>query len=108
MRLFLIATAVAMIGPSGALAMMPSLTEFPVIRTGESCQKWAAVQDEDAIAMWGLLESGKTSEDVGKLRLALSCLGDRPPEIVGFGSSVGVADQYCRTHARMPVCRNRR
>lgn len=107
MRYVLAATLLAASAPC-ALAMMPSLTEFPSSRTMESCQRWAAAQDEDAITMWGLLESGKSSDDVGKLRLALSCLGDRPPEIINFGSSIGAADQYCRAHARVPICRNRR
>ena len=60
----------------GAQAMMPSLTELPSGRNLETCQRWATSQDEEAIYMWGLLESGKNSDDVGKLRLALSCLGD--------------------------------
>lgn len=101
--------ALALVVAAGeAQAMMPSLTDLPRDRTMLTCQQWATSQDEEAIYMWGLLESGKTSEDVGRLRLALSCLGDRPPEIVGFGSSVGAADQFCKTRPRVPVCRDRR
>ncbi|WP_267361479.1 MULTISPECIES: hypothetical protein [unclassified Methylobacterium] len=103
-----LATLAFVVAAGGAQAMMPSLTDLPRDRTMLTCQQWATSQDEEAIYMWGLLESGKTSEDVGRLRLALSCLGDRPPEIVGFGSSVGAADQFCKTRPRVPVCRDRR
>ena len=96
------------VAAGGAQAMMPSLTDLPRDRTMLPCQQWATSQDEEAIYMWGLLESGKTSEDVGRLRLALFCVGDRPPDIVGFGSSVGAADQFCKTRPRAPICRDRR
>lgn len=99
----------ALLAQAGAAsAMGPSLTAFPASRTMLTCQQWANSQDEEAPYFWGLLENGKVSEDVGKLRLALTCLGDRAPEIVNFGSSVGAADQYCRTRPRVPICLNRR
>lgn len=107
MRLAL-ATAILAGSTGAAFAMMPTLTAFPAVRTAEACQRWAAAQDDDAITMWGLMESGKTSDEVGRLRLALSCLGDQPPEIINFGSSVGAADQFCRHKPRAPICRERR
>lgn len=100
---FLAPVVIAMlIGP--ALATMPTLTATPSSRTLQSCQQWAANQDDDAKAMWGLLESGSVNEDVASLRLTLSCLGDTPPAIVGFGSSAGAAQAFCKTHRRAQIC----
>jgi len=104
----LLAALVLVVVADEAQATMPRLTEMPAARNLQTCQQWASSQDEEAIYMWGLLESGKNSDDVGKLRLALSCLGDRPSDIVGFGSSVGAADQYCKARPRIPICRDRR
>ena len=105
---YALAAVIVVAAASSAQAMMPSLSDLPRDRTMLTCQQWAGSQDEEAIYMWGLLESGKTSEDVGRLRLALMCLGDRPPEIINFGSSVGAADQYCKHRLRAPICQNRR
>lgn len=98
--------ALLIAGIHGAFAMGASLTDLPASKSAQSCQKWAAEQDEDAVAMWGLMENGKNSDDVAKLRLALYCLGDRPPDIINVASSVGAAQQFCRTHARTRLCRN--
>ena len=109
MRTILAATIISFCGAlAPAWAMMPSLTDQPRPATLQSCQKWAASQDEEARYLWGLLENGKFSTDVGVLRLALVCLGDTVPDIVTFSSSVGSADQYCRSHPRVQICRGRR
>lgn len=90
-----------------SLANMPVLTGKPTPATLDACLKWASIQNEDAQYMWGLTESGQTSTGLGTLRLALSCMGEKPPEIVSFGSSVGAADAYCKKHSQQPVCKNR-
>lgn len=97
--------AFGLLSPTTARATMPPLTEKPTSPTIASCLKWADVQDDDAIYMWGIQESGKSSRDVAVLRLALSCLGDKPPEIVGFGSSVGFDTAYCKKHRNAQVCK---
>jgi hypothetical protein len=86
---------------------MPLLTPKPNPASAETCQKWAASQDDDAIEMWGIQENGSSSRDIALLRLALSCLGDRPPEIVGFGSSAGFDASYCKKHRGAPICKKR-
>lgn len=91
-----------MAGP--ALATMPRLTATPASPTLQSCQRWAADQDDDAKEMWGLLESGAVSAEVAAMRLTLSCLGDATPAIVGVGSSAGAAEAFCRTHRRAEIC----
>lgn len=83
----------------GAFATMPTLTPKPKPMTPAACEKWAASQDDDAIGMWGIQETGVSSRDLALRRLALSCLGDPPPEIVGFGSSAGFDEGYCRKHS---------
>jgi len=87
-----------------AVATVPNLTPLPAVTTLQNCQQWAKDQDEDVRYMWGQLESGKVSEDVAQLRLTLSCLGDSPPPIVGFGSSAGAAREFCKTHRRAQIC----
>lgn len=104
MRALALAPVVVAMLAGPAAATMPRLTATPSAPTLESCQRWAAGQDEEAKEMWGLLESGKVSGDVATLRLALSCLGDPPPAIVGFGSSAGAADAFCKSHRRAPIC----
>lgn len=107
MRYALVAfTAAAIIAySSGAWANMPPLTSRPRLVDMQSCQEWAASQDEDAIYMWGLQESGRTSTDVGKLRLTLYCLGDSRPEITTFSSSAASGQRYCKTHSQASICR---
>jgi hypothetical protein len=104
MRSLILATGIVVMLAGPAEATMPKLTPLPAVVTLQSCQQWAKDQDEDARYMWGQLESGKVSEDVAQLRLALSCLGDTPPPIVGFGSSAGAAREFCKTHRRAPIC----
>jgi hypothetical protein len=91
-----------------ALASMPMLTPLPSPATPEACQRWAAAQGEEAREMWGVMESGKYLPEVGALRLSLMCLGDKPPAIVGFGSSAGGDAAYCKANPRTPICRERR
>lgn len=57
--------------------------------------------------MWGIQESGNSSRDIALLRLALSCLGDKTPEIVGFGSSAGFDATYCKKHRSAQICKKR-
>lgn len=90
--------------PASAFATMPPLTEKPSKPSLAVCQKWAKKQDEDAVYMWGLQESGKSSPVFAQLRLTLYCLGDTPPEIVGFGSSAGFNQSYCERHSDATAC----
>jgi hypothetical protein len=98
----------AIVLATAAHATMPVLTATPKPATPESCKAWASSQDEDAIWMWGTQEDGTTSEVVALQRLTASCLGEEPPEIVGFGSSVGFDDAYCEKHPQQKICTTRR
>jgi hypothetical protein len=99
--------AFSVLASASARATMPLLTDKPTSPTSATCLKWATNQDDDAIHMWGIQENGKSSRDIALLRLALSCLGDKPPEIVGFGSSIGFDTEYCRKHRNAPICKKR-
>jgi hypothetical protein len=103
MKKLMIATAFAVIA-TPAQATMPLLTPMPATHSKAACDKWAAVQDEDAIEMWGVLESGGTSRKAALLRLSRSCLGIKPPKIVGFGSSAGFDRDYCSSHPKAGIC----
>jgi hypothetical protein len=87
---------------------MPMLTPTPTPATPTTCKEWAASQDDDAIEMWGIQENGLSSRDVALRRLYFSCLGYRPPDIVGFGSSVGFDEAYCKNHPKFKICENYR
>lgn len=104
---YAIAIASVVTTSTAALATMPALTALPAPATLQSCQAWATAQSEDAFDMWGVMESGKNSKDVAALRLTLTCLGDTPPTIVGFGSSAGSDAAFCKTHRRAAVCASR-
>lgn len=104
MRNVLAATALVL-SASAASATMPRLTPLPKSPTIEACRAWAAVQDDDATTMWGLLPDGNGTDEVGKLRLTLHCLGDATPDIVGFGSSAGGDAAYCKRHPRVAICK---
>ena len=88
-----------------AFASMPTLSETPRPATLQACQVWAGKQDEDALDMWGTQESGGSSPDLALSRLIATCMGDKPPEIVGFGSSVGFDEAYCGRHPGAGICR---
>jgi hypothetical protein len=100
----LMAVALPTIVATNACATMPPLTPLPAPISLAACQKWAAAQSEDAFDIWGLQENGRSSHDVALLRLALSCLGDKQAEIVGFGSSVGFDAAYCAKHSEAAIC----
>lgn len=104
---YVIAIASVVTTSTAALATMPALTALPAPATLQSCQAWATGQSADAFDMWGVMESGKNSKDVATLRLTLTCLGDRPPAIVGFGSSAGGDAAFCKTHRRAAICASR-
>lgn len=104
---YAIAVIVVTATSTAALATMPALTALPSPATLQSCQAWATGQSDDAFDMWGVMESGKNSKDVAALRLTLTCLGDTPPAIVGFGSSAGGDAAFCKTHRRAAVCASR-
>lgn len=104
---YAIAALLLVAGTTGSFASMPMLTPLPAPATLEACQRWAATQGEEAREMWGVMESGKYLPDVGTLRLSLMCLGDKPPAIVGFGSSAGGDATYCKANPRAPICKNR-
>lgn len=89
-----------------AWATMPLLDDMPSRRTDEACWAWAEQQaeNEDVAFMWGTLDDGNTDRAVAKRRLADHCLGKPKPEIVGFGSSVGFDQDYCRRHPRQKIC----
>jgi hypothetical protein len=100
----LLAFALLLVLATSANATMPMLTPDPKPATPDSCRAWAAEQDEDAIDIWGIQEDGTSSPDVALQRLTDSCLGKDPPEIVGFGSSVGVNLGYCERHPEQKIC----
>ena len=89
-----------------ALATMPRLTDTPSSPTSAACEKWASEQDDDAIEMWSVQENDTWPREVGLNRLYLYCLGVEPPEIVGFGSSVGVNIGYCEKYPKFKICEN--
>ncbi len=89
-----------------AHAAMPTLTALPAARTPDTCLAWATKQDAEAREIWGTRESGNASDEVAVMRLTLSCLGDPAPEIVGFHSSAGAGQAYCRKRPGAPICRD--
>lgn len=46
--------AITALATNSANATMPALSATPNPPTLGACQKWAAAQDEDTIAMWGI------------------------------------------------------
>ena len=106
-RLSLISLAIAVVALTrqAADATMPLLTPKPNSRTSASCKAWAATQDEDAIYMWGTEENGTHSSSVALDRLSRSCMGEQPPDIVGFGSSVGFDKAFCAKHSAIQLCK---
>lgn len=87
-----------------ALASMPVLTASPNPATSATCTHWAIEQDEDTLYMWGATESGESSKAEAIQRLIGSCMGRKIPDIVGWGSSVGFDEAYCKKHARAAIC----
>ena len=105
MKKLLFALLILGISDNPANATMPLLTPKPKNPTPAACKAWAATQDDDAMEMWGIQEDGTSSRTVAIDRLARSCMGQRPPEIVGFGSSVGFDKSYCRNHPTFKICK---
>jgi hypothetical protein len=99
--------AFILLASSQARATMPTLSDKPEPATLSACQIWAQKQGEDVFDMWGVEEKGGSSRDLAVSRLISYCLGDQPPEIVGFGSSVGFDDDYCKRHPKAALCRSR-
>ncbi|MCH4560968.1 hypothetical protein [Mesorhizobium jarvisii] len=97
---------VILAGP--AQASMPVLTPAPNPATAATCTHWAVQQDEDTLYMWGTTESGVSSKDKAIQRLIGFCLGRKVPDIVGWGSSVGFDEVYCKKHVRAPICANQK
>jgi hypothetical protein len=89
---------------SAAHATMPQLTPEPKPATPEACRAWVTSQSDDAMDMWGIQEDGTSSPEVAVQRLTASCLGQPVPEIVGFGSSIGVDIHYCELHPKQKIC----
>ena len=104
MKLNLTAIVFVLVLATDAHATMPQLTPDPKPATPETCRAWASSQSEDAFDMWGIQEDGTSSHEVAVQRLYLSCLGQEPPEIVGFGSSIGVDIGYCELHPTQKIC----
>lgn len=108
MRVFvMVLSGLVMASPAWA-TIMPTLTPFPQHRDFKACQGWAAQQDEDTTDMWGTQASGQSDKDVALARLTLNCTGDEQPQIVGFYSSAGAADLFCRTHKGTLICKQKR
>lgn len=105
LALFTIVTAAASV-PEPALATMPNITELPKPAQPSACHTWASNQSQDAFDMWGIEDSGSTTRGVAIDRLTIYCMGGKPPEIVGFGSSVGFNDAYCDAHHGTTICNN--
>jgi hypothetical protein len=89
---------------SAAHATMPTLTGKPKPASPIACKDWAAKQDEEAINMWGIQEDGTSPKAVALERLSNFCLGKGSPAIVGFGSSAGFNDAYCKKRPRTKIC----
>ena len=94
-----------LVGCTLANATMPRLTPKPTNPSPGACKAWAENQDDDAMEMWGIQEDGSNSRAAAIDRLARSCMGQHLPEIVGFGSSAGFNQSYCRKHPTVKVCR---
>ena len=90
-----------------ASATMPELTQRPKQASAAACKAWAAKQDDEAIYMWGFREDGSSSRTLAMQRLMRECMGGPKPEIVGFGSSMGFDEAYCRKHPNTGICRKR-
>jgi hypothetical protein len=87
-----------------ALATMPLLTEMPKHRSPAACLKWAEQQKGDTFEMWGIQETGKSSCEIALSRLVRFCMDEDLPEILGFGSSVGVDEAYCENYPGAKIC----
>jgi hypothetical protein len=105
MKRIFVAAILVLAFSTPAYATMPFLTEKPESPNQASCEKWAAEQDDDAIEMWGTQDSGISSSTVALHRLADSCMGHEPPDIIGFGSSAGFDRAYCKKHASSKLCK---
>ena len=99
--------AMAIMQVATAYAAMPMMTEKPKDITVRACAAWAREQDEEAIDMWGIQQTGNSSYELGVHRLTSECLGEPVSDIVGFGSSVGFNDGYCSSHPGAPICSKR-
>src|SRR3954470_22592690 len=88
----------------GAYATTPLLTERPNQISPTACKAWAAEQDDDAIEMWGIQQDGRSLPSVALDRLTRHCMGEPTPEIVGFNSSVGFNELYCRKYPTTKIC----
>jgi hypothetical protein len=97
---------VTLLATTSAHATMPMLTPEPKPPTPTACKRWAAKQNADAIDIWGIQDDGTSSRAVALRRLADSCIGHRPPDIVGFGSSVGFDEAYCEKHTTLKLCKD--
>lgn len=105
-RQFLVIVMLTLLAATSGHATMPMLTSSPKPPTPTACKKWAAKQDADAIGMWGIQDDGTSSRAVALRRLANSCMGHRPPDIVGFGSSAGFDEAYCEKHTTLKLCKD--
>lgn len=103
-KLCAIGFTIAVLQTTMAHASMPMLTPRPEVNTVRACSQWAREQDEEAIDMWGIQQSGNSSYELGLHRLTSECLEEPVSDIVGFGSSVGFGDQYCSKHPDAPIC----
>jgi hypothetical protein len=105
MKRILASTALLVVGLSTpAFATMPMLTDRPNPPSSAARKAWAAKQSDNAVEMWGIQESGRSSRAVALNRLARSCMGEKPPEIVGFGSSRGFDESYCHKRPDTGIC----
>jgi len=87
---------------------MPLLPDEPKHRSRQSCSAWAkqaTERDDEARMMWGLQEDGESSSHLAQRRLTAFCLGAAIPQIVGFWSGAGEAEEFCRTHGKTALCR---
>jgi hypothetical protein len=91
-------------GSAPAIATMPNLSPRPDNPSVLTCKEWAALQDDDALEMWGLQEDGTHSRTVAIGRLIASCMGQPVPDIVGFGSSAAFNAAYCAKHPTIKFC----
>jgi hypothetical protein len=60
------------------------------------------------LSICGAFKTMAKSPLVAIERLARSCMGQKKPEIVGFGSSVGFDQAYCKQHRSERICITRK
>ena len=107
MKVVALALCLILFAGLAARASMPELTVRPKVISSATCEAWAGSQKTEAKDMWGIKQDGTSSVAAAMTRLTRWCLSQKMPEIVGFGSSVGFDEAYCKNHPTIKLCRDR-